>query len=76
MPVPCHPFTVYTPEVFHVIVSSTGEIFSDCSPPVTELGLKFDDPLFFVRRELATPFDSTFASQILITQKKRKVCNN
>jgi hypothetical protein len=53
---PCQPFAVYAPEVFHIIVGSSGKISSNFSPPVAKLGLKFDDPLFFFRCELATPF--------------------
>lgn len=57
---PGQPFPVYTPEVFHVVVSSAGEVFSNCSPLVAKLRLKLDDPLFFFRRELTTSFDSAF----------------
>lgn len=73
---PGQPFPVYTPEVFHIVVGSSGEVFSNCSPLVAKLRLKLDDPLFFFRRELATSFDSAFVYITITLVIKRKKSYN
>lgn len=73
---PGQPFPVYTPEVFNIVVGSSGEVFSNCSPLVAKLRLKLDDPLFFFRRELATSFESAFVYITITLVIKRKKSYN